>query len=281
MILIAFGLSWVIRLVNPQPTINLAQRWRRSLFLFGFPPLFLLITAVAVVSMGYQGEMLGLKASWLSYLLAICFIFYAIIALINLFIQSWGSLKKISRYPQEIVSGKVARIIKTNFPYIAQIGFWKPELVVSQGLFNVLDEEHLQAVLAHEQAHYYYRDTFSFFWLAFLNSFTKWLPNTEALWQELLLLREIRADRKAAQEVDELLLAESLLIVVETASKSTPFIRENSFCAAFNEAIPSNRLEERIEALLNREKSSSVFPGWSWIWLLFALLPLITLPWHY
>jgi Zn-dependent protease with chaperone function len=50
--------------------------------------------------------------------------------------------------------------------------------------------------LAHEQAHAHYRDTFWFFWL---NVLTSWLPHTEALWQEILFLREIRADEKAKE----------------------------------------------------------------------------------
>jgi hypothetical protein len=77
------------------------------------------------------------------------------------------------------------------------------------------------------------------------------VTNTEALWQELLILRELRADRWAARQVDPLLLAESLLMVA-SAPSSIPF---ESFCAAFSQVAQRNRLEERIEALLAEPES--------------------------
>lgn len=280
MILIAFGLAWNIRLGVPQYTGNWVYRWQRSLFLFLVPPLLLLMTAIAVLSMGYQGSMLGLQASWSSYILAAIFISFAISFLLKLAYQVWLSLQQVCRYSQKDINGKQARILKTTFPYSAQIGFWKPELVVSEGLLNNLDLEHLQAVLAHEEAHYNYRDTFWFFWLGWLQSITNWLPNTEALWQELLLLREMRADQKATQSVDALILAESLLIIAQSVNQSTFLKLEESFCAGISCSVPRNRLEERINALF-KETVTSSSNWWMWSAILLAFLPLITVPFHY
>ena len=80
------------------------------------------------------------------------------------------SARKFSTYQRQPIVGKTARILETDFLYSAQIGFWQSELVVSQGLLKSLDSEHLNAVLAHEQAHVYYRDTFWFFWLGWLRT---------------------------------------------------------------------------------------------------------------
>ena len=55
---------------------------------------------------------------------------------------------------------------------------------------------------------------FGFFWWGWLRRLTEWLPHSKELWQELLLLRELRADQWAAQQVDPLVLAESLLLMV-------------------------------------------------------------------
>jgi hypothetical protein len=170
--------------------------------------------------------------------------------------------------------GKNSRVLDNPILFSALIGFWQPELLVSQGLLNTLDSAHLQAVLKHEQGHYYYRDTFWFFWLGWVRSYTAWLPNTEALWQELLLLREMRADRWAAQQVDPLLLAEALLVVVSTLRVS------DNCCAAFSCAAPRSRLEERIEALLASELSYHQPSLWSWAWVLLAFLPLAAVPFH-
>ncbi|MGK7876434.1 MAG: M56 family metallopeptidase [Xenococcaceae cyanobacterium] len=280
MMLTALGLAWGLRLAASQPTGSWIQRWRRSLFFFLFPPLLLLMTVLAVLYMGPQGQMLGLKASWFSYFLALGFIGWAGVFLLNLAHQGWLSRLQVRTYSQQLVAGKMARILDATFPYSAQIGFWQPELVISRGLLNTLDRAHLQAVLAHEQAHYQYCDTFWFFWLGWLRSFTAWLPNTEALWQELLLLRELRADRRAAEQVDALLLAESLLVVAQRVSNVSVNLPE-SFCVALSCAVSCNHLAERIDALLIEPESPSSSGWWTWSWMLLPFLPLVTVPFHY
>jgi Zn-dependent protease with chaperone function len=282
MILLALGIAGNLRLAAAKTTGNWTERWRRSLFLFIFPPLLLLMTAIAVICMGYQGQMLGFPASKFSYLLAVVFVLIAIFSLLRLAYQIGKSLQKIALYPQQFIEGKLSRLLDTNFPYSAQIGFWQPQLVVSEGLLKTLDREHLQAVLAHEQAHLDCRDTFWFFWLGWLGSFTAWLPNTEVLWQELLLLREMRADRQAAQQIDSLLLAESLLFVAKTASQFQ--LSDNysdSFSAPFNNTILANRLVERIDFLLMETESTANFPWWNWLLIALTLIPLVTVPLHY
>ena len=275
MILVALGLAWFLRLSCIRQTESCTDRSWRTLWLFLFPPLLLIMTGLAVLCMGPQGSMIGLSAGWFSYLLAICFLGLVGVKCINLGWQGWRSLRQIYTYPSLTLGGRSSRILDTPVPFAALIGFWQPELVVSQGLLNTLDHAHLDAVIAHEQAHYYYRDTFWFFWLGWVRSCTAWLPNTQALWQELLVLRELRADRWAAQQVDSLLLAESLLMVA-----SYP-VMPSEICAAFSEAAQRNRLEERIEALLAEPQ---ILPKsrfrLSWTWFLLALLPLAAVPFH-
>jgi Zn-dependent protease with chaperone function len=219
--------------------------------------------------------MIGLHADWFSYCLVLGCVGFAIGFGLRLATEGWQSLRQIRSYPQINLDCKPARLLDSSVPYSAQIGFWQPELVVSQGLLRTLKPEHLQAVLVHEQAHHYYRDTFWFFWLGWLRRITAWLPNTEALWQELLVLREIRADRWAASRVDALLVAESLLLVV-----SDPMMASESFSAAFSRATPINRLQERIDALLAEPESPSPASSWAWSWVLIALLPLVAVPFH-
>lgn len=283
MILTALGLAVIVRLIPLNRQQNWRQRWQQSLFLFMFPPLLLMATALAVSCMGYGGQMFGIPAGWFSYLLAWAFIACGVILFLKLFYQAHLSTQKVRTYPQQIIAGKKARIIEIAFPYIAQIGLYKPELTISRGLLEILDSEHLQAVLAHEQAHKKYRDTFWFFLLGWLHTFTAYLPRTEFLWQELLLLRELRADWQAASKVDPLLLAESLLIVTRNSKQVTFNPPVDSFCAAFNDFEAQSRVVERIELLLNNNESNlpATYYWWDWFWLSFAFLPLFTVPWHY
>jgi hypothetical protein len=225
--------------------------------------------------MGPQGQMVCWWEGWASYGVAIGFFIVAISLWVKLALAGWRSLRQVQQYPQVLVQGNSGRLLRTETPFIAQVGFWQPELVVSEGLLSTLDAAHLEAVLIHEQAHLNQRDTFWFFWLGWLRCLTNWLPNTQMLWQELLILRELRADQQAAQQVDGLLLAEALLTVV-----STPMMQPDSFCAAFSAAMVRDRLTERIDALLFGSDSYEPASPLSWTFLLLSLLPLFVIPFH-
>ncbi len=276
MILAALGLVWWHRCRWSYPQGSWTVRWQATLSLFLFPPLLLLVTAASVLYMGPEDKpMLWQWQGRFSYLLASGFLGFAGVLLLKLASQSYRSLQQVRTCPQLNFMGRRGRVLDTPVPFSAQMGFWQSELVVSQGLLNTLDNAHLEAVLKHEQGHYYYRDTFWFFWLGWVRSYTAWLPHTETLWQELLALRELRADRWAAQQVDPLLLAESLLTVVSTVP-----VQSDNCCAAFSCAAPRSRLEERIEALLAEPELTEQPSLWSWTWLLLALLPLAAVPFH-
>lgn len=275
MIVLSLAIAWLLRIETIESQRSWGERWHQALFYFLFPPLLLLTTAISVIAMGFRGEMLGMKASWLSYLISVAFILNAIFLLLKLAYQGDRSIRKVHTYKSQVVIDRTARILETDFPYSAQIGFWHSELVVSQGLLKSLDREHLKAVLTHEQAHVYYHDTFWFFWLGWLRHLTPWLPNTEALWQELLLLRELRADRKAAEQIDPLILAESLLKVARDTVQETAILSANFSCT-----VPKSRLEERIDFLLEEQTLVSPASWQNWSWTILSFAPLITIPLH-
>lgn len=261
--------SWI----GSQGSWNL--RWRRSLFLFLFPPLLLFMTAIAVLCMGTQGKMGGMYTGWVSYILALMYLAFFAIMCIKLVILGWQSVKSARNCPLVSVGGTEVRLLDTGALFAGQIGFWQPELVVSEGLLQTLSPEHLDSVLAHEQGHHHYRDTFWFFWLGWVRSCTAWLPNTESLWSELLVLRELRADSYAASKVNPLLLAESLLFVVG----ATPVLSEIC-CAALGSPGVGDRLEQRIEALLTPPQPTPETQLQSWNSFLLAFLPLVAVIFH-
>lgn len=274
MILIAVTVAWGLRSSWSRPSGSWHLRWRRSLFLFLFPPLQIFMTAIAVLCMGTQGKMGGMYTGLVSYELAlICLVFFAILC-IKLSFQGWQSVKSARDCPQMDLAGKQVRLLPTGALFAGQMGFWQPELVISQGLLQTLSPLHLESVLAHEQGHYHYRDTFWFFWLGWVRSCTAWLPNTESLWEELLVLRELRADSYAASQVDPLVLAESLLLVVS----SSPVLSE--VCCAALGTSSGDRLEQRIEALLTPPEPTSETQLHSWTGFILAFLPLITVIFH-
>lgn len=268
-------LATIIRYQSTPSSGEWSKRWYKTLFLFCFPGLLMLTTAITVLYMGCHGEMLGVKAGSVGCFISGGLILFASACLLKLAIQGDRSIRQVGNYPLHAVGNTTARILEFELPYSAQIGFWKSELVISRGLLTTFDREHITAVIAHEQAHVEYRDTFWFFWLGWIRSFSFWLPNTELLWQELLLLRELRADRKAAESVDFLLLAESLLAVAKAPLESPVG------CVSLNDAQIGDRLQERIDSLLNQTESVPDNRWYNWSWLCLLLMPLLTIPLHY
>ncbi len=270
-LLIAYGL----RLISQLKGIKYEKKWGLSLFLFGFPPLLLLMTCFTVFFMGYHGEMWGIKASKWSYYLSILFLIFAAFS----FLKIIWHLRKLSRlvkeYPLQNIGSKKIKILETSFPYAAQVGFWRLQLVISSGLIDLLSEEHLNAVIAHESAHEIHKDSFFFFWLSYLEQLTFWLPNNENLWNNLLLLRELRADNTAAKTVDYLLIAEALVIVTTAVISERKPLMFNLECPFTN-----CRLEERIENLLNNSPNSPKFNWQQILWLILIFIPWMFFPFH-
>ncbi|MEA5464004.1 M56 family metallopeptidase [Leptothoe sp. PORK10 BA2] len=284
LMVVAIATAILLRLVLTHKCLQQAHGLA-VLSLLVVSPLLLLTTAVAIIIMGPHGQMVSPVEGWVSYNTAWLFVITSGGLLVHLGWQAYQSMAQIKQYPQQQLShGTIVRMMDADTAFSAQIGLWAPELVISQGLLDTLDQEHLAAVIAHEQAHYYYRDTFWFFWLGWLRRLSLWLPYTDELWQELLLLREIRADNWATRSVDRLTLAESLVQVI--AAPLAPVALANFSCTA-----PSSRLSRRIDALLAEEHDPDhdygFQPRWSltttgcMVGLGLGLFPLCSIPFHY
>ncbi len=269
------------------------DRWQRALSAFLLPPLLLITTAIAISFMGPNGQMVGYWEGWCSYGGALIFLGWSGILGLYLVWQGCQTLRRIRSYPTRPIpelgcqpphddrqcsqhpAVQWCRVLDSPLLYSAQIGFWQPELVISQGMLATLNSTQLAAVITHEQAHAYYQDTFWFFWLGWLRRLTSWLPYTEELWQELLILRELRADSWAAQRVDSLVLAEVLLAVVKS-----PWQQTQEWCASFGEIAAGDRLTERMNALLTTPHQLPESAPQQWLWLCWLWLPLLLVPFH-
>ena len=274
-VLLATGLRYLYQPLRPATALSF----------FLIPPLLLVMTAVAIVVMGPHGHMVNWWEGWLCYGLAWGFIVALSWTLIGLFRETHRAQQQAQRHPSQLMDDAgpsvVAHVIASEAVFSAQVGLWQPTLVMSQGLLNHLSTAHRQAVLPHEAAHVHYRDTFWFFWLAGLRRLTRWLPYSDTLWQELLLLRELRADSWATQFVARLVLAEALVEAI-----AAPMTADS--CAALSCAVPS-RLSRRIDALLDEDVTAPAPLGTSllqwtplrWTELSFSLAPLLTIPFHH
>lgn len=276
MLCLALGFSLCVRLAWSESDGDWAKQWSATLLVFLLPPLLLLTTAIALLWMGPKGFMLGNQADWLSYSLACGFLLLTVLLCLKLGWAGWQMVRQLRTEPAIDLQGKTIHVVNLLTPYSAQIGFWNPELVMSRGLLDNLEQPHLNAILLHETAHHHYHDTFWFFWLGCMRRLTAWLPKTTIIWEKLLMLRELRADHWAKQYTDGLLLAEALLQVVQ----QSPTIYPPELCAAFGDQASGSRLTQRIEALLSPTETIASSSQWTQMWLLVTLLPLAAVPFH-
>jgi Zn-dependent protease with chaperone function len=230
-------------------------RWDSAISAFCLPPLMVLLAAGAVLAMGHHGTMLGWSVSPVG-----CWISLGVTALASgVFAYALGHAVRtqwrLRQYPVVLLPEVgLARCLPIDLPVAAQVGLWRSALLVSRGWLEQLTPAEQQAMLAHEQAHAEHRDPFWFFWLGVVRRFTGWLPKTASLWEELLLLRELRADQAAATTSDPLLLAELLVkLARQMALASIPHTLEAEIaaCIGFNEALSLTRLEQRVNALVD------------------------------
>jgi Zn-dependent protease with chaperone function len=288
MVLLALGLHWQW----PGSAHTWSGRWQAALIALGLPPLLILSAAIAILRMGHHGTMMGFSVSPVGCRLSQGVVLGAIAITLYSFLKALAVEVKLRQYPQVLLpTGEIARLLETSLPLAAQVGVWPTSLVVSRGWLDHLSAAEQQAILHHEQAHAHYRDPLWFFVLGMGRHFTRWLPHTEALWQELLLLREIRADRWAAQHSDPWLVAE-LLVKLTRQRVSQPGTDPDSSglqAMGFSHPTRLDHLEQRVEALLQLApdpspptQSAGLARFWlaSW-WAALSLgLPLIALWLH-
>jgi len=268
MLVTAVALAYYLRSTTQLSDGTWNARWPYALQLFVVPPLLVVTTALAVVWMGPEGNTFFEWDGWLSHGLALGGL--AGFALLGAqlsweAVQGWWAVQAL---PRSRVLDVPCRLLASSTPFVAQVGFWNSELVVSQGLRERLTAEQLDLVLAHEAAHAHYRDTFWFFWLQWLA--LPWLPMTERLWQELLCLRELRADRWAAERGDRLILAE-VLIQMAQWGMAVPIATASVFATA-------QTVEQRVEALLYPSELNPATGGG--LWFLLIPVPLGVIPLH-
>jgi Zn-dependent protease with chaperone function len=277
-----------------RPAFPNVDHWPRTIAALILPGLLLLSSAVAILIMGHHGHMWGLPVNGMACFLAKLSLVWAVLKGVLVGIEQWKLGRWLQTLPvlepwdlPEDVFPPNAIVHYLDIPQImaGQTGLFQSRILVSEGLL-ALPTAQLQAVLAHEQAHFQYRDNLWGMGINWLRGIGAWLPGSDRLWQDVLLLRECRADAQAAQTIDPLILAETLVLAVRSSLLGQSTDASSSFSlACIGLQTASDRLTYRVESLLQVEaqtKPTGLSMGWvTFGSLVLGLLPLGSIAFHH
>ncbi len=127
------------------------------------------------------------------------------------------------------------------------VGARRPKILISRNLLAVLDEDELEAILAHEVAHIEARDIPVLFTSGVLKDMVAWNPFAHIAFRKLRQDREFEADRRAATMTQNpLAVASGLLKMCELVGK-----RRHGRQAALAFFRPGGRVARRVTRMLD------------------------------
>ena len=126
------------------------------------------------------------------------------------------------------------------------VGMRRPKILISTNLLDRLDEDELEAILAHEIAHIEARDIPVIFTSGLMRDMVAWNPFAHLAFRKLHQDREFEADRRAATMTGKpLAVASGLLKMCEMVGK-----RRHGRQAALAFFRPGGRVARRVTKLL-------------------------------
>ncbi|WNR44428.1 M56 family metallopeptidase [Paenibacillus roseipurpureus] len=105
-------------------------------------------------------------------------------------------------------------------PLAMTVGLWKPRILVSSGLVDILETNELRAVMEHEKCHVQHRDPGAIFLLALISKAMRYIPIFEWMAHKYPMMIELRADRYAIDQMEQSKdLGSALLKLLRQAGK--------------------------------------------------------------
>ncbi|MBO1510638.1 M56 family metallopeptidase [Metabacillus bambusae] len=154
-------------------------------------------------------------------------------------------------------------------------GFFKPTIVLSTELIEMLDHAELEAVIYHESAHQRYFDPLMVFVLQMISEVMWYIPLTKWAYQNYKIMIELAADESAVNRMgSELGLGSALLKLVKTrlSGNSTPAF------VPFADGTVDFRIKQLIEpepSIPVKLQTKSVFISINMILLLMVLMVIV------
>ncbi|MEK4667411.1 M56 family metallopeptidase [Niallia sp. FSL R7-0271] len=155
------------------------------------------------------------------------------------------------------------QVIQSEQPFAITIGFFKPKIVLSTGLWEILSDEEIESVIYHEFHHLNQLDPGKTYIMELFAKVLWFLPILKWLAQQFSIVREVLADNYAIEKSGQRLHISSALLkmINSTQLKSASFV-------SFADGSVNYRIQNMIEPntsnrikwpLLNAAASLSIF----------------------
>jgi Zn-dependent protease with chaperone function len=161
--------------------------------------------------------------------------------------RQWDDVVRMGEYLGHSVPPRLrgrTLVLDDPMPCSYTIGFLRPSVVVSTGLFNNLDRDEVEAVLAHEEAHLAARDNLVLLIAQTVSMTFVLVPGVRLAFARLRRFQEMAADDFATRRTGDCLLVASSL---QKFARSLFFPANPAMAMAFAE---EGNVTERIEDLL-------------------------------
>lgn len=230
------------------------------------------------------GHSLGILNEWMCYwgetlatFLTPLFFIVAVLAIIKAGLSLFVSRRLFGRYPYaspsdypnlfsaiEKICGQlnciVPKVIITDeiFARALTMGIKNHVIIISRGLINALDNEEMEAVVAHELAHIKRGDSLLIWVVVFLRDLMFFTPLIYWIFRKFALEKEKAADDIAIQLTQKpMALAQALIKVWKLSPRISfdTFLLDN-FMPRHNLVGQTGVLEQRVERILKEESNT-------------------------
>ncbi|MBP1964008.1 M56 family metallopeptidase [Paenibacillus aceris] len=141
------------------------------------------------------------------------------------------------------------RIITSKIPTAMTIGFWKPQIILSTGLLDMLEPSELQAVIEHEKCHMKHRDPLAIFLLSVISKALRYIPIFTWIADKYPIMIELRADKYAIGQMNQPADLGSALLKLLKQQAPTPHLSLSH--ASFAETSINVRIKHILDPQLN------------------------------
>jgi len=149
--------------------------------------------------------------------------------------------RKIEEFARNSRLGLRFRFVEAGEPIAVTVGYWSPQIILSSGLLEVLDEAELEAVIRHEAAHVASRDPLRTLIADCCRTALPFIPAVSFLVDRFRTRKELEADVAAIESMGTRLpLASALAKILATMPAKAPI------------GVGLSPTEARIDALLGK-----------------------------